>query len=56
MIDKISPNLLSAAYKNINTTINKAEQYVKTWLSYQALWDIDVNIFYERFGDDLATW
>lgn len=34
ILGKISATQLSAAYRAINNTINKAEKYVKTWLSY----------------------
>ena len=56
LLEKISSTLLASAYKALNNTINEAEVYVKTWLSYQALWDIKVEDFYQRFGDDLKTW
>ena len=36
--------------------ISAAENYVKTWLNYQALWEIDSKKVYEELGDDIEKW
>ena len=56
VVDKLSVNLLTSAYKSFHEIVNDAEKYVKTWLSYQALWDIRVDMFYDKLGNDLKKW
>lgn len=56
LVDKLSVNLLTSAYKSFHEIVNESEKYVKTWLSYQALWDINVGMFHEKLGNDLKKW
>lgn len=36
--------------------ISGAEKYVKTWLNYQALWEIEGKKVYDKLGDDIEKW
>ena len=56
ILKKLQVSLLSNAYKIISEYVNEAEKYIKTWLSYQALWDIQIDQFYSMFGKDLSKW
>ena len=56
LLTKAPSNAFLSAYQTVNNIVNDAEKYVKTWLSYQALWDIKIDDFYKRFGDNLKTW
>merc|ERR1712130_878853 len=44
------------AYKKIDQQIAAANSYVETWLQYQALWDMDINMITEKLGEDLNSW
>ena len=33
-----------------------AEEYVKTWKSYQALWDIEASHVYKILSDNIDKW
>ena len=49
---------IRSAYSEIEAVFKKAEEYVGTWRSYQALWDIDQkkNFVYELLGDEIEKW
>merc|ERR1712228_909057 len=47
---------LIKAYQKIEEKIKSAQSYVNTWLQYQALWDMDIEMITEQFKDDLKSW
>lgn len=47
---------MNDAYRRIDSVINDAEKYVGTWLSYQSLWEVNINKVYEMLGDDINKW
>ena len=56
IIKLIDINLLRNSYNDIENEFSKCEEYVKTWLSYQVLWDIQPKTIYDKLGDDMEKW
>lgn len=56
LLGKIDKQVLRDAYGKIKEILHGAEVYVETWLSYQGLWEIDINNVYESLGDDIEAW
>ena len=52
----LSGPVLELAYKTIEWIVERAREYVKTWTSYQALWDLQPEVLYERLGSSLRRW
>merc|ERR1712087_629608 len=55
-LGQLNPKALILAYQKIEEKIKAAQQYVNTWLQYQALWDMDIEMITEKFKDDLKSW
>ena len=36
--------------------VREAEEYVSTWKSYQALWDIEATHVYKILGESIDRW
>ncbi|MCQ2815661.1 MAG: AAA family ATPase [archaeon] len=53
---KIDPSLLQNTYKALEDKFMECEEYVKTWFSYQVLWNIQPEGIYGRLGDDMEKW
>jgi dynein heavy chain 1 len=47
---------LEVAYKDIFAVFKDAEDYIKIWFNYEALWIIDSKKIYEKLGDDINKW
>jgi len=47
---------LQIAYKDIFTVFQQAEEYIKIWFNYEALWIIDSKQIYDTLGDDINKW
>ncbi|CAH8499852.1 unnamed protein product [Heterobilharzia americana] len=47
---------LAKAHKAIVQVTGEAKEYVKTWTSYQALWDLQSDQVYGRLGSDTQIW
>lgn len=56
ILRRIPNEVLLGAYQKINKCIEDSEKYVKTWLNYQALWEIDPRKIYERLGENIENW
>lgn len=48
-------DVLMHAHESISDILSETEEYVKTWTSYQALWDLQSDQVYSRIGTDLAV-
>jgi dynein heavy chain 1, cytosolic len=44
------------AYKILDEVLGHCEEYVKTWLGYQALWDTQASDVYNELGDNIEMW
>ena len=47
---------LVKVYEMIDGRLRGVRDYVKIWLQYQALWDIQSDTLVDRLGDDLDKW
>ena len=45
-----------SAYKILDEVLGQCEDYVKTWLGYQALWDTQASDVYNELGDNIEMW
>ncbi|XP_063804701.1 cytoplasmic dynein 1 heavy chain 1 [Pseudophryne corroboree] len=50
------PAGLEEAYNAVMGIVMEVEQYVKVWLQYQCLWDMQAENIYNRLGEDLNKW
>uniref|UniRef100_A0A8C0CSC3 Dynein heavy chain, cytosolic n=1 Tax=Balaenoptera musculus TaxID=9771 RepID=A0A8C0CSC3_BALMU len=50
------PVALEESYSAVMGIVNEVEQYVKVWLQYQCLWDMQAENIYNRLGEDLNKW
>ena len=48
--------VLENAYSVIEKTISCVDAYVKEWLDYQSLWDLQPDAFVIKFGEDISKW
>ena len=48
--------VLENAYSVIEKTISCVDAYVKEWLYYQSLWDLQPDTFVIKFGEDISKW
>jgi dynein heavy chain 1 len=53
--DKLSIDMLKA-YKLIESKMGDVNGYAQTWLRYQALWDLQVDMVVNKLGEDLSNW
>ena len=44
------------AYAAIEDLLKDVQKYVKVWLQYQSLWDMESGNIYGRLDVDLAQW
>ncbi|CAB3376335.1 Hypothetical predicted protein [Cloeon dipterum] len=49
-------NILGAAYRAVISKWTQIQNYVKEWLCYQALWDLQADNLYGRLGTDISLW
>ncbi|KAK6731031.1 hypothetical protein RB195_007476 [Necator americanus] len=47
---------LEKAYTTVDRILREVDEYVNEWLRYQALWDLQAEMLYERLGSDLSKW
>ena len=48
--------VLENAYSVIEKTISCVDAYVKEWLDYQSLWDLQPDALVIKFGEDISKW
>lgn len=56
ILKQISDTVLKNCYQQLESKIEEASEYFKTWLSYQVLWDIQPRNIYDKLGDDMEKW
>jgi dynein heavy chain 1 len=47
---------LVQTYQCINEKLDSINDYVKIWMQYQSLWDIQSDTIVDQLGDDLSKW
>jgi dynein heavy chain 1 len=52
----MSQEVLNQAYMTLEKQITAAEDYVKTWKSYQTLWDIDASHVFNILEENIDKW
>ncbi|XP_052105179.1 cytoplasmic dynein 1 heavy chain 1-like isoform X5 [Mytilus californianus] len=48
--------ILEDAYSAMEGVMKEFSKYVNVWLRYQALWDLNPDVLYNRLGTKLKTW
>lgn len=48
--------LLEFAFSAIDTQLAQAQEYIKVWLQFQSLWDLQPDTLYNRLASDLYGW
>ena len=48
--------IIRGCYKTLETTFEEVEKYMKTWKSYQVLWDIQPKTIYDKLGEETTKW
>ncbi len=56
ILKQLSVTVLKNCYQQLESKIEEASEYFKTWLSYQVLWDIQPRNIYDKLGDDMEKW
>ncbi|TMW64824.1 hypothetical protein Poli38472_008991 [Pythium oligandrum] len=56
VLAQLPQGLIVRAYSIVNSTISEVEEYVTSWLQYQALWDMDAQTAINSVGEDLQKW
>ncbi|TKR93274.1 hypothetical protein L596_007763 [Steinernema carpocapsae] len=44
------------AYSSVDKLLHQVSEYVNDWLRYQALWDLQPEMLFERLGTELDKW
>ena len=56
LIPKLDSKILLGVYSALEKTFSSCEEYVKTWSSYQVLWQIEPQFIFTKLGDDMEKW
>ncbi|XP_061172861.1 cytoplasmic dynein 1 heavy chain 1-like isoform X1 [Saccostrea echinata] len=48
--------VLEDAYSAIQAVMKEFDKYVKVWLRYQSLWDLNPDVLYSRLGTKIKLW
>lgn len=56
LMEKFSPETLQRPYALIEEKLTEILQYVKKWLQFQSLWDLEADYLYGRLGESLSAW
>nr|KAJ3421295.1 hypothetical protein HK105_003977 [Polyrhizophydium stewartii] len=56
LITMLSIEEVRSCYKLIETMYAEVNDYVKKWLQYQSLWDLEPQFVFDTLGDDLDRW
>lgn len=46
-------DILARAHESVFNVVGETEEYVKTWTSYQKLWDLQSDQVYAKIGNNL---
>eukprot|EP01094_Clydonella_sp_ATCC50884_P027826 TRINITY_DN8164_c0_g1_i2.p1 TRINITY_DN8164_c0_g1~~TRINITY_DN8164_c0_g1_i2.p1 ORF type:complete len:4596 (+),score=2011.83 TRINITY_DN8164_c0_g1_i2:76-13863(+) len=56
LLTRLPRGMLRAVYGTIQSKLQEVSKYVREWLQYQALWDMDGASITDTLGDDLQRW
>ena len=51
-----NPEIIRGCYTTLENTFDEVEKYMKTWKSYQVLWDIQPKTIYDKLGEEINKW
>jgi dynein heavy chain 1 len=49
-------SVIARCYAKIEAKMSSAQAYLRTWLAYQSLWDMDLGSIYKDLGDNISKW
>lgn len=49
-------NKIIACYAKIEDICRRADIFADSWLTYQALWDMNITVVFNNLGSDIAQW
>ncbi len=52
----MNQDILNHAYLTLERHISSADDYVKTWKSYQTLWDIEASFIFGQLEENIDRW
>lgn len=44
---KVDKALIQECYSKVNGVLEQMENYIRTWLNYQSLWELDIKVIEE---------
>ncbi|KAH6598857.1 hypothetical protein BASA50_003364 [Batrachochytrium salamandrivorans] len=56
IVSRLTTDEIRSIYQLIEGMYKEASVYVKKWLQYQSLWDLEPSFVFESLGDDLDRW
>lgn len=56
IMEKLASDVLLKACTQIEDILRESEEYARSWIKYQALWDLDSTKIFEKLGDDIDRW
>jgi dynein heavy chain 1, cytosolic len=56
VVSLLPQGLIVEAFGVVDKSISEVEEYVASWLQYQALWDMDAQTAISSVGEDLGKW
>ena len=56
ILNNINSDKIIQCYNKIEEITFAAAEYSHTWLSYQALYDMDLNVVFAELGDNIGRW
>lgn len=56
VLAQLPTGVLQSCLSAIERKMSLASSYVDTWMQYQALWDMDMDVVVSELGSDLARW
>ena len=56
IIPKLDQKIVLDVYSTLEKELINCEEYVKTWSSYQVLWQIQPQFIFNKLGDDMEKW
>ena len=56
IIKLANQEIIRGCYTTLENTFEEVEKYMKTWKSYQVLWDIQPKTIYDKLGDETEKW
>lgn len=53
---RLPADYIRKAYSEIENRLSSVDNYVSSWLAYQALWDLQASQIYNELGTDMNKW